>query len=119
MFVYSAFTDRAVDLSHFDEMMIGYFDKEGHKCGYTTADFFELRACKMVEAGSVPAWTPLFQTKSYRECSDVLHGLLTLIKKGVTVAEITYKDPEIADYSQTVREYLTVEDENMQLRDNE
>ena len=48
MFIYSAFTDKVIDFSHFDEMMIGYFDREGHKCGFKEADFFEVRVAKLV-----------------------------------------------------------------------
>lgn len=105
MYIYSAFTDKMIDLEHFDELMIGYFDKDGHKCGFADADFFELRAGKLVETGSVPAWTSLFQSKSYRECSEVMHGLLVQLKNGVSVAEICYRDPDMADYSPEVREY--------------
>ncbi|MBP3272720.1 MAG: hypothetical protein J6M17_10915 [Ruminococcus sp.] len=105
MFIYSAFTDKVIDFSHFDEMMIGYFDREGHKCGFKEADFFEVRVAKLVETGSVPAWTPLFQSKSYRECSEVMLELIAHLKNGTTVAEINYKDPDMADYSPEVREY--------------
>lgn len=105
MYIFSAFTDKLIDFTHFDELMIGYFDKDGRKCGFSEADFFELRAAKLTETGSVPAWTSLFQSKSYRECSEVMLQLIAQLKNNSPVVEINYKDADMADYSPVVREY--------------